>query len=236
MSNFRDYVKRHHVGLVALLLVLTGGTAYAATAIPKNAVGSKQVKDNSLRGKDLKDAGLTGADLADGSVGGADLADGGIGAGDLAASSVDGSKVKDGSIGNADLAPGTVPQIQTLTKVAAADSAYHPYATFPGLGAIEFWCDPTAASVRIIGPGGVEIYSYAEVASLSGDEVQTNAGKASNMFIRQVSATGTAVSGRIVAHSATQSLDVDVRVSHQGGCTITGTATITSNVTGTVPG
>jgi hypothetical protein len=37
-----SYLRRHHIGLLALCIALTG-TAYAAT-LPKNSVGSKQLK------------------------------------------------------------------------------------------------------------------------------------------------------------------------------------------------
>jgi len=233
MSNFHSYVARHHVGLVALLLVVTGGTAYAATAIPKSSVASKQVKDNSLRGKDVKDGNLTGADLADGSVGGSDLADGGVGPSDLAPGSVDGGKVKDGSVGTVDLAPGTVPQVLTLTKIAAADSNYHGYATFPRLGEVQFWCDATAVSLKYIAPGdGVTTYSYVEVAALDGDVVDADSATASSAFIIQRTAIADVAAGRIVAHTSTQSIDVDVRMSHEDGCTIAGTATVTPNTSG----
>ena len=84
MSVLR-YLHRHHVGVLALVLVVVmSGSAYAATRLAKNSVGSPQVKngsltgadvrDRSLSGQDVRDATLTGADLRDGSVGGADLA------------------------------------------------------------------------------------------------------------------------------------------------------------------
>lgn len=41
------------VATLALVLAVTGG-AYAASQLPKNSVGSKQVKDSSLKAKDFK--------------------------------------------------------------------------------------------------------------------------------------------------------------------------------------
>jgi hypothetical protein len=251
MSNFRDYVKRHHVGLVALLLVLTGGTAYAATAIPKNAVGSKHVKDNSLRGKDLKDAGLTGADLADGSVagpdladgsvGGADLTDGGVGAGDLAAGSVDGGAIKDGAVGKADIADDVVPQVMTRTTVVplAGGGSWLNYTTVPGVGSIEFICStPSNAGARIMAVGGgTEVYSFVEGQDLTTGQGAVMVQKGPNAYIVQAQVSSALIASRIIAQSATKSIDVDVRVStYNNKCTITGTTTVTDNVTGTVPG
>ena len=62
IDHLLTYLRRHHVGLVALLLVL-GGTAYAAAS-----VGSRDVRDNdnSLRGIDVRADSLTGRDVAKG--------------------------------------------------------------------------------------------------------------------------------------------------------------------------
>ncbi len=50
------------------LVVATGGTSYAAIALPKNSVASKQIVNNSIKSKDVKDGGLTAADFAAGSL------------------------------------------------------------------------------------------------------------------------------------------------------------------------
>jgi hypothetical protein len=68
IHHLLGYLRRHHVGLVALLLVL-GGTAYAAAS-----VGSRDVRDNSLRGIDVRANSLTGRDVAKGSIKAGDIA------------------------------------------------------------------------------------------------------------------------------------------------------------------
>ena len=70
IDHLLTYLRRHHVGLVALLLVL-GGTAYAAAS-----VGSRDVRDNdnSLRGIDVRADSLTGRDVAKGSIKAGDIA------------------------------------------------------------------------------------------------------------------------------------------------------------------
>jgi hypothetical protein len=75
------------VGTIALLVAMSG-TAYAAHALPKNSVGSKQIKDNKVASLDLKDGGIGAADLASGSVGTANLAPGSVTGTQLAAGSV----------------------------------------------------------------------------------------------------------------------------------------------------
>ena len=49
---FVSYLRRHHIGLLALGLALTG-TAYAAT-LPKNSVGTKQLKNGAVSAKKIK--------------------------------------------------------------------------------------------------------------------------------------------------------------------------------------
>ena len=50
-----------------LVLIVAGvglcGTAYAAAALPKNSVGTKQLKKNAVNGSKVKDNSLTGADI-----------------------------------------------------------------------------------------------------------------------------------------------------------------------------
>jgi hypothetical protein len=56
------YLRRHHLGLLALMVAL-GGTAYAA-----NSVNSSDVKNETIRSADIKDNAITADDLNDKSV------------------------------------------------------------------------------------------------------------------------------------------------------------------------
>jgi hypothetical protein len=47
-----SYLRRHHIGLLALGLALTG-TAYAAT-LPKDSVGTRQLKNGAVSAKEIK--------------------------------------------------------------------------------------------------------------------------------------------------------------------------------------
>ena len=47
MSALLRYVRRHHLGLIALFIAL-GGTAYAATAVPPNSVGTRQLRRHAV--------------------------------------------------------------------------------------------------------------------------------------------------------------------------------------------
>lgn len=46
------YLRRNHLGLLALFIAL-GGTAYAATQLPRNSVGTKQLKKGAVRTADI---------------------------------------------------------------------------------------------------------------------------------------------------------------------------------------
>ena len=58
MNTIGSYVRQHHVGLLALIVALSG-TAYAATTvgpedIEKSAIRAKHIKTENVRGKDLR--------------------------------------------------------------------------------------------------------------------------------------------------------------------------------------
>ena len=64
MSPFRArvgrYLRQHHLALLALFIAL-GGTSYAAASLPKDSVGSRQLKNNSVTTSKIKDGAVTGA-------------------------------------------------------------------------------------------------------------------------------------------------------------------------------
>jgi hypothetical protein len=95
------------VGTLALLVAMSG-TAYAAHALPKNSVGSKQIKDNKVTSKDVRDGGIGAADLAAGSVGSTTLQAGSVGSVTLQNGSVGTTQLAPGSVTGAQLAPGSV--------------------------------------------------------------------------------------------------------------------------------
>lgn len=55
------------VATLALFLAL-GGTSYAVTALPKNSVGTQQIKKNAVTGVKVKDGSLVAADFAAGTL------------------------------------------------------------------------------------------------------------------------------------------------------------------------
>lgn len=83
----------------ALVLVIGGGgAAVAASMVPANSVGSRQLINNSVKTADLKDGGVTGIDLKDSGVTGVDVADGGLSGADVADGSLTGTDVANGAV------------------------------------------------------------------------------------------------------------------------------------------
>ena len=52
------------IALLALFIAL-GGTSYAVTALPKNSVGTQQLKKNAVTGVKVKNGSLSSADLCE---------------------------------------------------------------------------------------------------------------------------------------------------------------------------
>lgn len=65
-AGFVSYLRRHHIGLVALCIALTG-TAYAAT-LPRNSVGTRQLKDNAVTSAKIKRNAVTSPKVKNGSL------------------------------------------------------------------------------------------------------------------------------------------------------------------------
>jgi len=57
------------VSTLCLVLLLAGGTAYAAkTMLPKNSVGTKQIKNNAVSGAKIKNGAVTASKIAPGAI------------------------------------------------------------------------------------------------------------------------------------------------------------------------
>jgi hypothetical protein len=75
----RAYVKRHHVGLIALMVAVIG--LPTAWALGRNSVGSKELKPNAVKGSEIADGAVKSPEVTDGSLLGKDFAAGQLPAG-----------------------------------------------------------------------------------------------------------------------------------------------------------
>lgn len=67
LNGFVTYVRRHHIGLLALFIAL-GGVSYAAVNLPKNSVGPKQLKRGAVTQAKVRNGAITSAKVRDGSL------------------------------------------------------------------------------------------------------------------------------------------------------------------------
>ena len=67
MPAFTKYLRRHHIGLLALFIAL-GGTSVAAVGLAKNSVGAKQIKPGAVRSDEVRDRSLLAKDFRRGEL------------------------------------------------------------------------------------------------------------------------------------------------------------------------
>jgi hypothetical protein len=90
------------------LLAAMGGTAYAATALPKNSVGTDQIKKHAVTTSKLNADSVSLAKMQAGSVDGTKVVDNSLSGLQIADNSIDSGEIVDNSILNSDLGNGSV--------------------------------------------------------------------------------------------------------------------------------
>lgn len=118
-ARLRAYIRQHHIGLIALFLVLTGGSAYALDGsntvfsddivngevkeadVGQGAVASPEVKNDSIVAGDVAPNSLTSPRIADGSLTGGDVASDSVTGTDIRA--LTGADVTNDSLTGADV-------------------------------------------------------------------------------------------------------------------------------------
>jgi hypothetical protein len=76
--RFARFLRRNTIALLALFIAL-GGTTYAATALPKNSVGPKQLRKNAVTNKKIAKNAVTGAKVKNDSLTGGDILESSLG-------------------------------------------------------------------------------------------------------------------------------------------------------------
>jgi hypothetical protein len=117
-AGFVSYLRRHHIGLVALCIALTG-TAYAAT-LPRNSVGTRQLKNNAVTSAKIKRNAVTWAKIRRNAVTSRKVRDGSLLAKDFRAGQLPrGPKGDKGDPGASALSP--VPSGRTIRGAVGGD-------------------------------------------------------------------------------------------------------------------
>ncbi len=93
MHKLRPRLTFANVTSCLALFVALGGSAYAATHLRKNSVGTKQIKSNSVTTAKIKNNAVTATKLKESSVDGSKIADGSVTGADINAPSTSFSQV-----------------------------------------------------------------------------------------------------------------------------------------------
>jgi hypothetical protein len=114
-KGFLRYLRGNTIALLALFIAL-GGTTYAATALPKNSVGTKQLKKNAVTAVKIKNGSVTSAKIG--------------------ANAITGAKVKDDSLTGADILESSLGKVPSATAADTATSAGSAHPTGAAGGAL----------------------------------------------------------------------------------------------------
>lgn len=113
------------ISCLALFIAL-GGLAVAA-GLPKNSVGTKQLKKNAVTAAKIKNGAVGTAKIQEGAVGGTQIAGGAVSAAKIQNGAIDAAKIQDRTIAGAQIADGSLTGTQvkasTLGTVPSAERA-----------------------------------------------------------------------------------------------------------------
>jgi hypothetical protein len=122
---------------IAVFLVLGGATAFAASQVGRNSVGTKQLKRNAVTSAKLKRNAVTAPKIRAGSVTAAKIRNGVVGASKIKAGAITGQQLAANSVGN--------PQSQLVkvfkgsTVPAASNPATAPRVELGSVGPFKFY-------------------------------------------------------------------------------------------------
>jgi hypothetical protein len=113
---------------IAVFLVIGGASAFAASHLGKNSVGSKQLKKNSVTAAKIKAIAVTEAKIKDGAVTEAKIKDGAVTTKKVANDAITGDKVNEGSLGQVPSAAsaGVADSLSPLEAIHVVGSANQP--------------------------------------------------------------------------------------------------------------
>jgi hypothetical protein len=97
------------VAYLALLLAMAGG-ALAAVHLPRNSVGTRQLRRNAVVTAKIRSNAVNGAKVADGTLTGADVQSDSLTGTQIRSGSLTGAEVRDGSLTATDIDTATLPR------------------------------------------------------------------------------------------------------------------------------
>jgi hypothetical protein len=147
---------------IAVFLVLGGATAFAATQLGKNSVGTKQLKANAVTAAKLKKNAVTGAKIKKNAVTGTKIKN----------SAITGEKIKDGSITGSEVNAATLATVPVSTKTESVRSASGTLTI--GQEKTIFEYGPFKITTRCAPYNGTEIGSQSLISSSVANSVFTS--------------------------------------------------------------
>jgi hypothetical protein len=178
MSERKIRIRYADVVATLALVMALGGTAYAATALPKKSVGTPQLKaesvttakvhDNAISGQKLQGNVVTSDKVASNGITRADLAEGAVSTTQLADGSITTVKIGAGQITEGHLFPGSVgPEAianESLTLTDMAGGQNNP--STAGIGGMEPGSCGTFSALPVPGaqPGQIALAGWLQAA------------------------------------------------------------------------
>jgi hypothetical protein len=193
---------------LAVFLVIGGATAFAATQLPKNSVGSKQLKKNAVTTAKIKKEAVAGGKIKNGAVSESKLADGAVTTNKIGDNAVTTPKIIDNAVTSSKVANGSITGEKLATQYLPASTQGVPLAgaNVSATGVVRAWFnrfggEPTvnkvaAGDYRLTFPG-LQGQSYFST-SLSTATLVANPGEISlssasgNPIVNTFNSTGTA--------------------------------------------
>jgi hypothetical protein len=215
LSRISPHLSYSNVVSTICLFILLGGGAYAAVKLPKNSVGTKQLKKNAVKGSKVADGSLTSADISGPVKSASNATEADHAANADHATNADNAGSADQAANAATLGGATASSFFPSGKVKRVDveveetvmgSHDHPLLTMGPLtlimacnkgGSLTIGIDAISSA-----PGATVYLGFETSAPSSSGQIFTLPGGESNVFARTDPATGEAGSGQLVYRDA----------------------------------
>jgi hypothetical protein len=217
LSRIRPHLSYSNVVSTICLFILLGGGAYAAVKLPKNSVGTKQLKRNAVTGVKVADGALTSADIkgpVDNATEAAHAANADQAANAGHAATAD-QATNAGQLGGAS-ASSFFPseKVKRLDVEAAVTTGSHDFPLLTiGPLTLEMACNKggslTIGITAISSAPGATVYAGFESSTpVSFGQIFPLTGGEASVFVRTDAATGEAGSGQLVYRDANTSIAI----------------------------
>jgi hypothetical protein len=165
-QSLRSKLTYANVMVTVLAFIVLGGAAYAASSLPKNSVGSRQIKEGGIKNGDIANNAVTSPKVADGSLLSSDFA-----AGQLPA----GPKGATGDTG----APGSARAFAAINAAGAVVAGHSSNITSANVTrpATGIYCfDLTGIGITAANSAATATADYNDASTVGGDTAQVNLG------------------------------------------------------------